>query len=73
MAVKSGCTKYTRATVDMYFPEGNVCCELCPILETYARKQCRRTGEYLIDTRGRGMYCPLAVEGEEEAWKNSDC
>lgn len=32
----------------------------------YARKQCRLTGEYLADTRGRGYWCPLHIEKKEE-------
>lgn len=56
---------YTKATVDIGFPEGHVCCDLCPLLETYARKQCRRTGEYLLDTKTTiGLYCPLKFEEE---------
>ena len=60
----SGCTKYAHATVDIYFPDGHVCCALCPLLETYSRKQCRRTGEYLLDDRSVGLYCPLNVQEE---------
>lgn len=60
-----GVRKYTRATVDIYFPEGQVCCALCPLLETYSRNQCRRTGEYLPDTRvTTGMSCPLSFIAE---------
>lgn len=60
----NGCQNYTEATVQIFFPEGHVCCDLCPLLETYARKQCRMTGEYLGDTRGRGYWCPLIIEKE---------
>ena len=60
----NSCLFYTRATVDINFPENNVCCGLCPLLETYSRLQYRRTGEYLLDTKGRGMYCPLKLEDE---------
>jgi len=63
MAV-NGCLHYTRATVEIYFEPGHVSCEYCPMLETYARKQCRRTGEYIIDTRITGNYCPLIIEKE---------
>lgn len=65
MAIKSGVTKYTKTEVDLFFPEDKVCCDLCPIMETYARKQCRRTGEYLIDTRTVGYYCPLKIVENE--------
>lgn len=61
-----GVSYYTKATVEIGFPEDRVCCEYCPMLETYARKQCRRTGEYLMDTRTVGYWCPLKFETEEE-------
>jgi hypothetical protein len=58
---------YESATIDIHFPEGHVCCDLCPLLETYARKQCRRTGEYLLDTRVTvGWQCPLNFGNREE-------
>ena len=65
MAKCEGVTHYTKATVDIYFPDGHVCCALCPMLETYARNQCRRSGEYLLDTRITGFYCPLKFENTE--------
>lgn len=61
-----GCREYVRATVDMYFEPEHVDCAHCPLLETYARKQCRRTGEYIIDDRSTGYYCPLQIDGEVE-------
>ena len=61
----SGISSYTKATVEIGFPSDNVCCDMCPLMETYARKQCRRTGEYLMDTRTIGYYCPLKFEEEE--------
>ena len=67
----SGITRYERATLEIFFPEGHVCCDLCPALETYARKQCRRTGEYLLDTRATvGYWCPLKFEHKEEEYGN---
>lgn len=67
MATKNGVAYYTTATVQIHFPEGNVCCDLCPLMETYARKQCRRTGEYLLDTRATvGYECPLMFQGQED-------
>lgn len=63
----NGVVWYTRATIDINFPEDHVCCDLCPLMETYARKQCRRTGEYLLDTRATvGYECPLQFRGMEE-------
>lgn len=62
----NGVKWYTEATAAIYFPEGHVCCDMCPLLETYARKQCRRTGEYLLDTRATvGYMCPLKFEEQE--------
>ncbi len=64
---QNGVIRYQRATVDLYFPEGHVCCDLCLLLETYARKQCRRTGEYIFDSRATGLNCPLHfVEGRDD-------
>lgn len=63
----SGVFRYQRAAVDIYFPDGHVCCDLCPLLETYARKQCRRTGEYILDSRTTGLNCPLQLmEGRDD-------
>ena len=59
MSSSDGVLKYEEATVAIFFPEGRSCCQFCPLLETYARNQCRRTGEYIADTRGRGIWCPL--------------
>lgn len=65
MSVKSGVTQYTKATAEIFFPDGRVCCALCPLMETYSRKQCRRTGEYIVDDRGTGLWCPLIFEEVE--------
>lgn len=70
----NGVAYYTKATAEIYFPEDHVCCDLCPLMETYARKQCRRTGEYLLNTRDVvGYNCPLVfdvVELEGEGTKD---
>ena len=59
---ESGVQYYTSAKVKIAFPENRVCCGLCPLLETYARKQCRRTGEYIVDDKTVGYWCPLELE-----------
>lgn len=62
-----GVLRYTTTVAMIYFPEGHKCCDLCPLMETYARKQCRMTGEYLLDTRAQvGYRCPLEEVEEEE-------
>lgn len=58
--------EYTKATVEVYFEKGEESCKFCPLLETYARNQCRRTGEYIVDTRGRGRWCPLIMEEDDK-------
>lgn len=63
---EGGVTGYTSATVELFFPEGEVCCEYCPLLETYARKQCRKTAEYIVDTRYRGYWCPLVIQEDRK-------
>lgn len=61
--MSDGVLKYTEATVKIYFEPDHVACAFCPLLETYARAQCRRTGEYIIDTRYTvGRYCPLQIK-----------
>jgi len=63
----SGTTEYTEATVSIWFEPDHVACAYCPLLETYARAQCRRTGEYIIDTRYTvGRYCPLQIKEAKE-------
>lgn len=58
----NGTTEYTHATVDIYFENDHVACAYCPLLETYARAMCRKTGEYIVDTRFTGRWCPLHIE-----------
>lgn len=67
MAIKNSCTRYITATAAIYFPESEgIQCKLCPCLETYARKQCRMTGEYLADGYLIGGMCPLNIKDKEE-------
>ena len=67
MAGEKVVAEYTKATVDIYFQPEHVACAYCPLLETYARPQCRRTGEYIIDTRVTvGRYCPLKIGEADE-------
>lgn len=63
---EGGVSRYIKTSVEIYFPEGHMACNLCPLLETYSRNQCRRTGEYLMDTRIIGAHCPLEINDEEE-------
>ena len=62
MPLKNSNTQYAKRLIDIYFPPDRVCCALCPLMETYSRKQCRRTGEYIVDDRNPGYWCPLMDE-----------
>lgn len=65
--MSDGVLEYTEATVSIFFEPDHVACAYCPLLETYARAQCRRTGEYIIDTRYTvGRYCPLQIKEANE-------
>lgn len=68
--MKSGVTFYTTMTVDIHFPEDKVCCQYCPLLETYSRDQCRRTGEYILNIHTIGYDCPLQLKGETNDIQN---
>ena len=57
--------KYTKCYMEIYFPNTDVKCDLCPALETYSRRQCRATGEYLRKEDIRGMWCPLLIRNDE--------
>lgn len=59
MASEEKCLTYVRRTVEIAFAGETVCCARCPLLETYARKQCRKSGEYIMDDRTTGGWCPL--------------
>ncbi len=62
----NGVTKYVKATVEIAFEPDHVACAYCPMLETYSRNQCRRTGEYIVDTRYTvGSWCPLQILEDE--------
>lgn len=64
--MQNGCDKYIEASIKIYFTGDAVKCALCPLLETYSRNMCRRTGEYIVDTRGVGVWCPLEIKEDEE-------
>lgn len=58
---------YVKATADIYFEADHVACKYCPLLETYSRNQCRRTGEYVININTIGYDCPLYfAKGEDD-------
>ena len=56
---------YVITEVSVVFQLGAVDCAHCPLLETYSRKQCRKTGEYIVDDRTLGAFCPLNITQED--------
>jgi hypothetical protein len=65
-----GVSYYTQATVNISFPEDDICCARCPLMGiemASSREYCRRTGEYLPAPRDIvGFQCPLRFEEKEE-------
>lgn len=66
---RNGVRYYTSSTVDISFPEDDVCCYRCPLMGTEYkpnREYCRRTGEYLPSPMHTiGFDCPLKFENKE--------
>ena len=64
-----GVSYYTKATVEIGFPEGDLCCHWCPFLAAdykLDREMCKKTGEVLVAPKHTvGFYCPLNFENEE--------
>lgn len=65
-----GVRYYTPATVEIHFPEDDICCYRCPLMGTEYkpdREYCKRTGEYLTAPKYVvGLNCPLKFEKENE-------
>ena len=57
-----GVSYYTIATVEVGFPEDDVCCHWCPIMtrDPNLRDVCGKTGEILLAPKHTiGFNCPL--------------
>ena len=65
-----GVSYYTFGTVEITFPEDDICCYRCPLMgmeQRSDREYCRKTGEYLPAPRDVvGFSCPLVFENEEK-------
>lgn len=63
-----GVSYYTKATVEIGFPEDDICCTWCPMMGVEIksdRAYCRRTGEYLVAPKYViGLNCPLKFKEE---------
>lgn len=58
-----GVSYYTRGTVEVGFPENDVCCRWCPMMGMELkidRAYCKKTGEYLTAPNfDIGANCPI--------------
>lgn len=65
---RTGVSYYTKAMVDICFPETDICCYRCPLMtsDVTKRERCARTGEILLAPRDMiGYNCPLVFENKE--------
>ena len=69
-ATTNSCTSYSERWVNIFFTDDEVSCRYCPLLETYSRKQCRRTGEYITNDNTVGYWCPLLKPDEHGQFTN---
>ena len=67
---RNGVRYYTKAKVEIGFPEDDVNCYRCPLMTTdygSKRERCSKTGEILIAPKVTiGYDCPLIFDKEEE-------
>lgn len=65
----NGVSYYTKATVEIGFPEDDVCCHWCPLMSVdygSRRERCGKTGEILLAPKHTiGFNCPLKFENKE--------
>lgn len=64
----NGVAYYTKATVEVGFPEDDVCCYWCPLMtrDPNLRDVCSKTGEILLASKHMiGVDCPLKFINKE--------
>jgi hypothetical protein len=65
---RTGVSYYTKSTVDICFPEDDICCHWCPLMtrDPNLRDVCSKTGEILLAAKHTiGFNCPLKFENKE--------
>lgn len=65
----NGVSYYTKATVEIGFPEDDVCCHWCPLMtrDPNLRDICGKTGEILQAPKHTiGFNCPLNFNKENK-------
>lgn len=67
---RNGVRYYTKAKVEIGFPEDDVNCYRCPLMTTdygSKRERCSKTGELLVSPMHTiGFDCPLVFEKENK-------
>ncbi len=65
----NGVRYYTKATVEIGFPEDDICCRWCPLMGSEYRPNreiCKKTGEILLAPEHTvGEDCPLKFRKDE--------
>ena len=65
----NGVAYYTKATVEVGFPEDDICCHWCPMMGSEYkpnREYCKKTGEDLLAPKHTiGVNCPLNFKKED--------
>nr|DAF67540.1 MAG TPA: hypothetical protein [Caudoviricetes sp.] len=63
-----GVSYYTHGTVEIDFPEDDICCRWCPLMASEYRpnrEYCQKTGEYLVAPDSMvGEKCPMVFSEE---------
>jgi hypothetical protein len=65
----NGVSFYTKATVEIGFPENDVVCAWCPLMtrDPNYRDVCGKTGEILLSPKHSiGFNCPLVFKSTKE-------
>lgn len=62
---KGGVKYYTKGSLNVFFPEDDICCYRCPLLSSEYkpdREYCKMTGEYILASRLMvGERCPIKI------------
>ena len=64
---RNGVSYYTKASVEIGFPEDDICCHWCPLMtrDPNLRDICSKTGEILLAPKSTiGFSCPLKFDKE---------
>ena len=69
MRAERAVTHYATGRLPVHFPNGEVCCRLCPLLtwRKNIRYECLMTGELLLyPDHTTGNFCPIQFDVKEE-------